>query len=809
MPYAPPPVPTISRYAPRYNPWKSFFYEPFMMTATLAAFLILAITLLLTLSPNATLPLPTNTDQGAPITIIIVSLAFLGIANRIKRFSTNNIRNYRLLVHLYILASLSLVPVLVIRVTSSDTSGADWVVPLAALYVSLTCAICAISQNFSLFSYMSMIALAIATVTTASTFSTSNPLGTVLVSLMLLALPMLCSIERVDGAPIPFLESFWQGAARLWPGTTILRAPMRRVMLVIVFFAGVISLFLTLAGIWLALTGNLLLEDASLFSTLLLLLLWGYLFLRGTGHREGWFGLTLLSLVCILAFVRLIQSPYEGYILALLGAAFLYHAMSRFGKRQLRPFYPFELHLDVLALFLVGVIPFVSLRDENIPGALFGLSAPFLHFSLIPSALGAALAFNISLIRIRSSFSASVAPPNTPLSGALPTGPTPAASAWPWLLLLTGFLATWSYSALLLILHIPPLAGMLTLTVFVALLALFIHRFTGTFWSNPLDALALGLALLTLSLSPLSTLDNPSAGVLLLFFALLSYIILFYQRHFSLLFLPTGLALLGLIWLFRNPELLLLLSLIFPFLAVLVRVSRFASTTSFWEWPLLTLGCSSGLVLAATHTFAPDFFALLPFPFCLTLLAVAWYSSAIMARAPWWLFFNIVFALLALLAFAFPFPSTNQLWLTLIVFCFAGTGFFVSLFLRTKRGTSLTLFPYILPLYLTALFAALLTGFNALSPQVHSVIVPDISLLFLIWAAMAYSIALFERRPWFSLPVALFGVWSILVRRPTLNPGDLPAIIMITTDIGIGSALAALLMRRLLSVLKIDSSPRP
>lgn len=805
----PPQILTSPRYGqqrtkPNYSTLKSFFYDPFMLTAALAAFLILAITLLLTLSSNAKLPLPTNTDQGAPITIILVSLALLLIPirlTRLRRASSSPIQNqnYRFLIHIYILASLSLVPILVVRVVSSQAADTSWIVPLAALYVGFACAICAISQQFSLFSYMSMIAFAISVVAIASVFNTSSPLGLSLVLLILLALPMLCSIERVDGRASASLDHYWQEANGLWPGAIILRAPMRRVMMVIVFCVMVISLYLT--GALLAFANVQFLEsyslDFSLCTATLLVLLWGYLFLRSSGRTKGWFGWVLLSFYWILIFLHLLQSPYEVYLLMFPSAAFLYRFMSRFGKGWLAPFAPLALHLDVLAIFLVGVIPFASL---NVLVGLFGLSLPLLPSSLISSALGAALAFTIAFQRTHLSLS----------------GQSPTASAWRWLLLLAGFLATWSYSALLLLLHLPPFAGILSLTILVALLAIFVHRPTGQSWSDPLDALALGLALLTFFLSPFLALDNPSTGILLLFFAILAYLIIRYQDHFSLLFLPTGLALFGLIWLCYNPEFLFLLGLIFPFLAaalVQIRRSGPATKSRFWEWPLLTLGSASGLALAATHALAQDFFfALIPFPLCLALLAGTWYGSAILIKKTlrwFYLCFSTVFALFALLALALPFPSTNQLGLTLIAFCFAGTGFFVSLFLRTGRGASRTLFPYILPLYLTALFAAILTGINALSPQARSAMVPDTSLLLLIWAMMAYGIALFERRPLFGIPVALFGVWSILVGIPTLNPGNFSTDIMITTGIGIGSALAGILMRRLPFVRSIDSQPRP
>lgn len=788
------------RTKPNYYTLKSFFYDPFMLTAALAAFLILAITLLLTLSSNAKLPLPTNTDQGAPITIMLISFALLLIANRLTHLrpaspSSIQNQNYRFLTHIYILASLSLVPILVIRIVSSQAADVGWIVPLAALYVGLTCAICAISQQFSLFSYMSMIAFAISAVAIASVFNTSSPLGLSLVLLILLALPMLCSIERVDGRASASLDHFWQEANGLWPGAIILRAPMRRVMMVIVFCVMVISLFLT--GTLLALTNVLVAEnrslDFSLCTTLFLVLLWRYLFLRSSGRTKGWFRWVLLSFYWILIFLHLLQSPYEGYLLMLPCTAFLYHAIGRFGKGWLTPFAPLALHLDVLAIFLVGVIPFTSLN------VLFGLSSPFLPSSLISSALGAVLTFTIAL-RYTSDQS-------------------PAASAWSCLLFLAVFLATLSYSALLLLFllfHLPPFAGMLSLTIFVALLAILVHRPTGQPWSGLLDTLALGLALLTFFLSPFSALYNPSTGILLLFFAILAYLIIRYQDHFSLLFLPTGLVLLGLIWLFRNSELLFLLGLILPFLAaalVQIRRSGPATKSRFWEWPLLTLGGTSGLALVATYALAQDFFfALIPFPLCLALLAGAWYGSAILSKKTLrWLClcFSIVFALFALLALALPFPSTSQLGLTLIAFCFASTGFFVSLFLRTGRGTSRPFFPYMLPLYLTALFAAILTGLNALSPQAQSAMVSDSSLLLLIWTVIAYGIALFERRPLFGIPVALFGVWSILVGIPTLNPGNFSTDIMITTGIGIGSALAGILMHRLPFVRNIDSQPRP
>lgn len=544
---------------------------------------------------------------------------------------------------------------------SSQVSSAGWVVPLTALYVSLTCAVCSISQQFKLLGYMSMISLAIASVATATSFYPSDPFGAALVLLMLLALPMLCSLgpkgdpQAEKGPRIPSLKRFWPGVERRWQGATILRDPMRRVMFVVVCGVAVSALLLTPAGVGFTLQGNPIGEDGSLFLTLCLGWLWGYLFLRGTGSRKkgAWFGLALLSLGCIFTFVHLVRSPYEGYLLALLAAAFLYSTMSHSRYRWLQPFSPLHLPLDMLALSFVGVIPFISLSYEPLPEALLGISSQslsFFPFSLIPSTLGAALALYLTLWRVRSASSPS------------------AASSWSWLLLIPGSLSSWSYSALLLVLHLPPLAGILAFTIFVASLTLFWPSFAKTDWSGPLDVLALALALLTLFLSSFGSFSSffalPNSlitGVLSLFFAALSYCVVRRQDRFFLLFLPACLGLLTFSVLSSFPVLVFVLSLSFPFLALLLYQRRASSTALLrWEWPLLALGGYGGLALASTYAFSPGFFASAPLALYLALLAIAWYSAAILVNKPGWLLFSITFLLLIWAVSAFSLTCAGQ-----------------------------------------------------------------------------------------------------------------------------------------------------
>ncbi|HEU5383822.1 MAG TPA: hypothetical protein VFV38_51135 [Ktedonobacteraceae bacterium] len=138
--HAPPPVASLPPPAPDSvvpepitsgitKPWDTFFHDSFMMTATIAAFLILAATLLLTLLPANLFAIPTNTNPGALITIILISLALLLLAVRFKHLSTDQTHDYRLLALFYTLFSLSLAPALVIKI-SSQASAANWVVPL-------------------------------------------------------------------------------------------------------------------------------------------------------------------------------------------------------------------------------------------------------------------------------------------------------------------------------------------------------------------------------------------------------------------------------------------------------------------------------------------------------------------------------------------------------------------------------------------------------------------------------------------------------------------------------------------------------
>src|SRR5207245_8525468 len=49
-----------------------------------------------------------------------------------------------------------------------------------------------------------------------------------------------------------------------------------------------------------------------------------------------------------------------GYVLTLAGVALLYHGLHRFGKHLLQPFGQLGLHLDLIALLLIVLLPFIG-----------------------------------------------------------------------------------------------------------------------------------------------------------------------------------------------------------------------------------------------------------------------------------------------------------------------------------------------------------------------------------------------------------------------------------------------------------------
>ena len=119
---------------------------------------------------------------------------------------------------------------------------------------------------------------------------------------------------------------------------------------------------------------------------------------------------------------------------------------------------------------------------------------------------------------------------------------------------------------------------------------------------------------------------------------------------------------------------------------------------------------------------------------------------------------------------------------------------FIPRFAETRRK----LFNYALPIYTTALVAAVLTGidgtFAATNHLFYLVVV-------MLYAVIAYAVALFERQPYWQVIVAGFAVWATLLATYTTDYN--------VTGIAIASGIVGMLTGRLIRRPAVDSTAPP
>ena len=821
------PSPETRRAPQRVFSWRSFFDEQgITILASIGAILILVGSLSF---------IVTTTNILLAFLVVFIVHALFGIGSAIAyRFAS-----LRLVARIYSGIFALLVPL--VGFAGYNLAQGNLVhlstpilIALAAVYAAIVYSVLAVSQRFALFGYLGMMSLVIADLAIARDLNLDYWWWPGM--LMLLALPALLSLLRPAGnAALP----------RDWPlagPLAVLREPIRVFMLLIVAASatGVVltSLYSLTLDIFQAPVSGI---RFSILSIALLLFLWTALYLWLTRRGRWVLGLAYLLLACVLAFCYAFDYQAAGYALALTGVAVFYHAFNRFASRLLQGFGTLGLRLDQLALALVAVVPVISSpllpQQLLLKADLLSLTAasPW-HFGggwetiaeFIVIAIGLALTMSIMLRR----------------ANAQETTAT-RRNAWPWLLLLAGALLTWELGLVVLALDAVPLWSFLGLTLAMVATAVVVRQRFGSAWADPLDVLALGEAIVTLTL--IRNLDTMWA--LLLFFAALSYAVLLYQCRRHWLFLPVVFALAALLILAFIPrqQVILLVALLLPLAAVAVH--RFmpelllssgpAGTgqpriTAGWEWPLLVIGLLSG---AATCLFdvlssgsAVHSWLGITFPVALELgiVALAWYMSAALARVKWWLIAAVGFAVVALLTDT-SFWSLAVLAPVAAVLAFAisrsagreafhasgGNSVPVGASVARSGGEGLHGRPLVspnggrpgrdwaLPLYSVALLAAVMMGVRGFEQQ---------QLFASAWAllgfaALIYIIGVVEDMTLFLWVAPLFATWSVF---DSAVLGDLyrpPVVALLCAALGVAvgrlhSYLPPLLRTRYNSVLK-------
>jgi len=775
VPVAPMPVASSPQ---RIFSWRSFLVDQSVtIVASLGAFLLLI---------GALAFIVTNTAQSPFLTFLIIlglHVLFGGIGVSTYRFPS-----LRFVSRLYTSIAVLLVPLVgyagynliqehVIKLP------APALIAIAAAYAAIVYAALAVSQRFVAYGYLGAAALVVVDLALARLFMLDYWWWPSM--LMLLALLALIVVPRPSANP---------AFPNNWPfvGTwALLREPVRVLMFTIIAACVLGIIVTTFYSFFLDLFGNdlgdLFSEASSggirfsILSTLLLLLLWTSLYLWLTKRANRVLILAYLFLASVLAFCYGLHFEEIGYALALTAVAVLYHGLNRFTPRLLQPFGKFGLRLDQLALILVALVPLIS--SPQLPSQLFERAyIPYeLEFSASWKIITELIAVGVGL-----ALTLSVAFRRANLLGTSATRQ----NAWPWLLLLSGVLLNWDFSIVVLVLGAVPVWWFLGLTVLMVAGAVIVRRRFGAAWANPVDLLALGEAILTLSLS-LS--QNPdSIWPLPLFFAALSYGVLLYQRRQNWLFLPLIFALWDLLLLivFSRLQMILLLGIVLPFAAVVVR--RFMPVMSValrtggsagrrvtvaWEWPLLTIALLSGIVVSLFDLNSPTStvynWSHVPFSLALELavFSLVWYGSAALARIKWWLFVVVGFAVAGLLLPDDPFA-------VLAVLAFVTAVLALGISRYTGRD-------WAWPLYSIALFSALMMGIRGYE---HDQFLAT-SWVLLGFAVLIYGIGVIEDLALFLWIAPVFATWSVI---DSALRGDLyrpPTVALLCAALGVGIGL--------------------
>jgi hypothetical protein len=789
----PPPLPVVSAIVvpsgqePQSPPrrgfsfsWRSFVVDQAItIIGLLGAFLILmgALSSVVTTGANPLLS----------FLIVFGVHAFFGIAGVISfRFA-----NFKLIARIYSGIYVLLVPLVGytgynLMLGTQIQLSVPTLIAIAAVYAAIVYTLLAIYERFPIYGYLGAMAVIVADLAAAASLHLNYWWWPSM--LMLLALPALASIVR---DPTMRRERYFTDFL------LVLRQPVRAFMYTIVGICLLSAVVITAASLVLGSISTYFFASMgeihfSILSMTALLLIWTSAWFWLTKCTRGLTVLALLFLTCALAFCYALNFSQSGYALALVSVALLYHGLNRFAAPLLQPFRKLGLYLDLIALALVCLAPFISsyLSPQQLFSAAYQLPLDnnpnlYVHANwaavaeLIAVGVGCIITVSMSLLRADHQEPAEVRRNN-----------------WSWLLLLSGLLLNWAFSTLVLALNLVPIWCFVGLTLALVVIAVLVRERFRAYWANPIDVLVLGEVLVTLSLS--LNLGADHISTLLLGFAALFYTVVLYQRRQRWLFLPLVFAVLALpILLLSRPYVALLIGALLPFAAVAIRhmmayrtqvvsenITIKPGLTTIWEWPLLAVGLFYGVISVLfdifvlqnslfPHSIVEDWLGV-TFPVTLELvsLSLVWYTSAALTRSKWWLIPVIGFAVAAVL-----YPG-NPFWVLVAVTPIAAVlGFAVSRrFDRTWAS----------PLYIVALLSAVMTGIAVYQHQgqlfASSWILLGFGLLF-------YVIGLLEDLEPCLWLLPAFTTWSLIY---AAQLGDLyrpPTIALLYAGVGVAIGL--------------------
>ena len=635
------------------------------------------------------------------------------------------------------------------------------VVAVAAVYATLVYAVLAISQQYKPFGYLSTVALMLVGLATASALQLNYWWWPVL--LMPLAFVGLLAIES--------------GTQRVSSGNTaVLREPVRVMM-----YACIAILCLDILCTYLyAIVIDITFSEVRIAGAVMLLsvLAWSGAYFWVT-KRFAWLTVLpyqLLGLLAAIAYTLNFQQLSYG--LLFIAIAVCYHVGVIVTQSSLSRFQDLRNHVEVIVFVLVAFVPL--LVAPMIPMKLFSVAYMVRDVQFVFS--GDTWLAMIALV-VAGAVVVSMVLSHTGLNR------TPTHIAWCWALLLSGFLFTWAYSIIALSLHLVPVYAFLALTLALLVGAIVVRRSVSVAWSNVMDVLVLSEVAVTLWLNLMRGLDNNIA--LLFLFAVLAYIVVFYQRRYIMLCIPVIFMALAFPFLLERPRIMLVLAAVLPLLGLLIakgeQYRRGRSSTErepivtlsslfSWEWPLLLTGLFYGVVVCGIDAFArtSTMQGWLEIPFSVALelagLAVIWYGLAAFSRQRWMLVATTGFAVAGLLVYS------NPVW---VLACLAAVTALLALGIGRVAAKI-----WVTPLYIVAMLAVVMVGVDGYTGG-HGQL-SFIAWILLGFALLIYGIGVLENFTPFLWLAAFFAMWSTY---DTALLGDLyraPLIVLVCALLGVG-----------------------
>jgi len=502
----------------------------------------------------------------------------------------------------------------------------------AASYAAGVYGVLAVYQKFKPFGYLAAVALLVVDLATASTLQLAAWWWPSM--LMLLAFPLLFFIRR---------------SIHPSPARNVLREPAKVLLGVCVTGSILFTLMITL--FMLMLSGQESAQGELRFSIVVVLLLlsgWLALLIWSTKRYELMALVPYLCIACVLALLYAFYTPHIGYVLTLTALAFLFCALARLPLRTLNgPENRFAQNLEILALIIVSIMPFIAVPDLLMELMYYAYAWPHLVAWVMPFDIVA----DIVALLLGCILTLSVLVRHTGWRKVL----TAKQAEWCWLLLLCGLIFNYVYALVVVTFDMVPVWAMLGFFLLCAALAVCARRFLSSSWANPLDVLSLCVFGEVLLLG--FNLDPGSSIALLLFLSGLFYALASYQRRRSQLFSFLICALLALPHLFMDAATTLLaLALLLPLVSVGVQhillfrqqLAQSPQHSVFaWIWPLLLMSIvyGTGIVMHDSANGVSTLGSSVPVVVELAALALVWYIAALLVQNKWWSGVALGFAL--------------------------------------------------------------------------------------------------------------------------------------------------------------------